>query len=117
MPPVAKQKAYRYGLLAECLAMFLLTCKGYRLLAWRHKTPVGEIDLIATRGRYLIFIEVKARKNPLHLYDALSESQQERIHHAALYFINQRPRYLRRIPRFDLIIARGFSLRHIPQAW
>ena len=33
--------------------------KGHRILARRYKTPVGEIDLVALKGKRLAFVEVK----------------------------------------------------------
>jgi putative endonuclease len=40
----------------------LLRPKGHRIVAQRYRTPVGEIDLVALKGRRLAFIEVKRRK-------------------------------------------------------
>src|SRR5262245_23358717 len=50
---------YRRGRLSEWLAAAVLLGKGYRLLGRRIRTPFGEIDLIALRGRRLAFVEVK----------------------------------------------------------
>jgi len=55
-------RAYRHGLLAETIAALLLRLKGHRILARRFKTPVGEIDLVALKGKRLAFVEVKRRK-------------------------------------------------------
>ena len=41
--------------------MLLLLAKGFRPIARRYKTPLGEIDLIVKRGRTIAFVEVKAR--------------------------------------------------------
>ncbi len=37
--------------------------KGYRLLAAGYRCRMGEIDLIAQKGRELAFVEVKLRRN------------------------------------------------------
>lgn len=55
------RQAVRTGLGAEWLAIGLLTLKGYRVLSRRYGGKGGEIDLIARRGRLIIFVEVKAR--------------------------------------------------------
>jgi putative endonuclease len=55
-------RAYRSGLVAETLAALMLRLKGYAIVAQRYKTPVGEIDLVALKGRRLAFVEVKRRK-------------------------------------------------------
>ena len=52
---------YRRGRLSEWLAAAALLAKGYRILGRRVRTPYGEIDLIALRGRRLAFVEVKRR--------------------------------------------------------
>ncbi|MGH6974530.1 MAG: YraN family protein, partial [Stellaceae bacterium] len=50
--------AHRRGLKAERLCLWSLRLRGYRVLAQRYRTPVGEIDLIARRGRTVAAIEV-----------------------------------------------------------
>jgi Uncharacterised protein family UPF0102 len=47
----ARARAYRSGVLAESLVALLLRLKGHRIVARRYKTPVGEIDLVALKGR------------------------------------------------------------------
>ncbi len=63
-----KNKNYWRGVLAEYWVAFLLWCQFYRIEKIRYKTKVGEIDIIARRGRSIHFIEVKRRN---HLSDAL----------------------------------------------
>ena len=52
----------RRGRIAEWIAAAFLCLKGYRILARRYRSKLGEIDLIAVRGRRLAFVEVKRRK-------------------------------------------------------
>ena len=40
-----RRAAYRHGHVAEAAAMLLLLAKGFRLIARRYRTPLGEIDL------------------------------------------------------------------------
>ncbi|MFW5833612.1 MAG: YraN family protein, partial [Pseudomonadota bacterium] len=54
----------RRGHDAEARAAWWLRLKGFRILACRYRTPVGEIDLVARRGRLLVFVEVKYRATP-----------------------------------------------------
>ena len=56
----ARMLAFRLGLSAETRAAALLLVKGFRIAARRWRSPVGEIDLVARRGRLLVFVEVKA---------------------------------------------------------
>ncbi|HEV7822172.1 MAG TPA: YraN family protein, partial [Burkholderiales bacterium] len=57
----ARVAAFRTGISAEARACAYLILKGYRIPAKRYRTPHGEIDVIARRGKTLIFAEVKAR--------------------------------------------------------
>lgn len=55
-------RAYKSALFAETVASALLRLKGYAIVARRYKTPVGEVDLVALKGRRLVLVEVKRRK-------------------------------------------------------
>ena len=57
-------RAYRSGLVAETLVALLLRLRGHRIVARRYATPVGEIDLVAIKGRRLAFVEVKRPTTP-----------------------------------------------------
>ena len=46
-----RQRAERGGRRAERLAAWWLRLKGWHILAMRARTPVGEVDLVARRGR------------------------------------------------------------------
>lgn len=56
-------KAKDIGNLGENLACKYLTEKGYDIIERNFLKPFGEIDIIAKNKDYLIFVEVKARKN------------------------------------------------------
>src|SRR5215213_2130238 len=45
----------------ENLAATHLRKMGFRILNRNHKTPVGEIDIVARDGKTLVFVEVKTR--------------------------------------------------------
>lgn len=83
MARAAKVKAYRRGLLAETLVALLMRLKGYRILARRYRTPAGEIDLIALRGRRLVFLEVKRRQRLQDAVWTVPTRQRRRILRAA----------------------------------
>jgi putative endonuclease len=50
---MSRQGRERAGRFAEILAAWLLRLRGYRILARRYATPLGEIDLVARRGDLL----------------------------------------------------------------
>ena len=64
MPPRPERvAAFRVGLSAESRAAAYLIAKGYRIVARRFSSAVGEVDIVARRGRVLVFAEVKAREH------------------------------------------------------
>jgi putative endonuclease len=115
----AKRKAaFRLGVSAESRAALLLAAKGYRTLAKRWKTPVGEIDLVMRRGPLIIFVEVKARGS----LDAAAESvlprQRRRIIAAAEAWLAAHPEHAGYDMRFDaVLVAPGRMPRHVVSAF
>ena len=88
--------------------MIYLWAKGYKIMNWRYRNHLGEIDIIAKKGDYLIFIEVKARKNSKIASEILTQNQIRRIKNSAEYFMarNHNLRHLKR--RFDFILVQSF---------
>lgn len=118
-PPSPKRRAaYRRGLGAEFLCVLLLRAKGYRILARRYRSPLGEIDIVASRGHLLAAIEVKARNSETDALEAVSPRQQKRIIRALGEFQSRHPRYAGYDCRFDLIwVGPKAWPRHIVDAW
>lgn len=91
--------------------------KGYRIIARDVRTPVGEIDLVARRGRTVAFIEVKARRG-VNTAEALTPRQRRRIVRAARAFLQYRTGLAALDRRFDLILVRPWRWpRHLTNAW
>ncbi|MCB9978296.1 MAG: YraN family protein [Rhodospirillales bacterium] len=121
MTRIERIRAWRRGHIGETAAAFLLFSKGYRILARRYKTPVGEIDLIARRGKWLVFVEVKVRRNIPEALEAISGNNKSRVMRAARWYLS-RPWKTGPGPdpflRFDaIVLAPPFSIRHIENAW
>lgn len=57
--------------------------KGYRILAIRYKTRVGEIDIVAQKGDLVVCAEVKARDTDEAAIFAVSATAQARIRSAS----------------------------------
>lgn len=118
MRPAARQRRERAGRLAETAAALLLRLKGYRVLARRFTTPVGELDLVARRGDLLLFVEVKRRLSPATALESLLPRQQQRIARAAAFYLQHRPRLAACAVRFDLIAVAPWRLpRHVADVW
>jgi putative endonuclease len=78
-----RQRAERGGRRAETYAALFLQLKGWSILARRVRTPVGEVDLVARRGRTVAFIEVKARATEAGAALALDDFRLRRVAAAA----------------------------------
>ncbi|MEQ8440891.1 MAG: YraN family protein [Alphaproteobacteria bacterium] len=113
-----RRAADRRGRTAEALAILMLRVKGYRILARRMRTPAGEIDLIAKRGRVYAFVEVKARPDPQTAGEALGSHQRRRIEQAAAWWIGRHVSDTDYDMRFDLVtLVPGRLPRHLSDAW
>src|SRR5688572_26953511 len=61
MPRDNRARRRRFGDFGERVAASHLEAKGYQILERNWSTREGEIDLIASRGTDLVFIEVRSR--------------------------------------------------------
>src|SRR5256885_8600033 len=100
-----RQVAFRLGLSAETRAAALLLAKGYRIVARRWRSPVGEIDLVVRRGRLLVFVEVKARGRFDDAAEAVTERQRRRIVAAAEAWLASHADDLACDIRFDAVLV------------
>jgi len=113
----ARRAAEGRGRRAEWMAAWFLRLKGYRVLARRYRTPVGEIDLIVRRGRLIAFVEVKARATPVEAVEAVTPANRHRVGRAAAAWLAAHP-----VDGFDLrfdVVALSPRRvpRHIPGAF
>src|SRR5437899_11652153 len=86
-PRPERQIAFRTGISAESRAAAFLIAKGFRILARRWKSPVGEIDIVARRRHLLVFVEVKARERLDDAAWSVTDRQRARIVAAAEAFL------------------------------
>jgi putative endonuclease len=115
---LTRQQREKRGRDAESAAALWLRLKGYRILDRRVKTPKGEIDLIASKGKMLIFIEVKARDEMGKALEAVTPDLQRRLQDAANYWVSRKPKLGAWLWRFDIVlIAPGGLPRHKRDAW
>lgn len=109
--------AERRGRRGETLAAWYLRLKGWRILGRRLKTPRGEVDLIARRGRTVAFVEVKWRASAAELDLAIDARRLARVAAGASALA---PRYVRDGDdlRIDVVLlAPARWPRHIVNAW
>ena len=91
------------GSWGERMAAEYLRKKRYRLLAVNFRCRGGEIDLIASHGKYIAFVEVKMRRDDRHgeAREFVTKTKQSRVIRAAKYWLVNNPTSLQ--PRFDVI--------------
>jgi putative endonuclease len=114
----SRRAAHGYGLMAEARCALGLRLRGYRVLARRFKVPVGEVDIVARRGRTLAFVEVKARGTLADAAESLTARQRRRILAAAKMYLARHPDLALLDARFDVMLVAPWRWpRHIADAW
>ncbi len=102
-----RRARYRAGLRSEWLAGTVLRLNGYRILDKRWRCAGGEVDIIAVRGRRLVFVEVKRRRSldDEEAHAAVGPGQRTRIVRAADIWLARNPRYRNHDIGFDLMLV------------
>lgn len=117
-PDGLRRRAEEFGRFAEGLCRLALRLKGYRILDSRLRTAMGEIDIVAKRGRTLAVVEVKARGDWDSANEAVHARQRGRLARAAHVYLAAHPQYAGYVLRFDVMLVTPWSWpRHIPDAW
>ena len=91
------------GAFGEDAACRYLKRHGYRIEGRNYSCRFGEIDIIARKGRYMAFVEVKLRRDDAHgaAAEFVTPAKQRRVLAAAQLWLQQNPTDLQ--PRFDVI--------------
>jgi len=91
------------GAWGEALAAEYLRKKRYKLVAAGYSCKFGEIDLIVSDRKFLVFVEVKLRKTAdfAKAMEYVDRRKQDRIRMTASLYLSQNPTTLQ--PRFDEI--------------
>lgn len=90
------------GVLGEEFTAQRLQQRGYRILARNYHTPYGELDIIAATQKYIVFVEVKTRRDVSMAQpeENVTPSKQKKLMRAALLYLQRYPTELQ--PRFDV---------------
>ncbi len=110
-----------FGSAGESAAANYLRRKGYKILEQNFSCRFGEIDIIARKGAYLVFVGVKTRKTEdfAMAREYVTYAKQQRIIKTAMLWLQQNDTELQ--PRFDVIEVVGEGLRrkirHIENAF
>lgn len=110
------------GNIAERFASEFLRKQGYEILKENYTDRYGEIDIIAEKDGYVVFVEVKARKlaSLVKPAEAVTPEKQKKIVKASLKFLQSLDRELQ--PRYDVIAIelvdeRVCHIEHIKSAF
>ena len=113
------------GNFGEEAATKFLRKKGYKILKRNFNCRFGEIDIIAQKAGYVVFVEVKLRKNAnfAAAREYVTASKQARIISTAMYWLSFNAEELQ--PRFDVveiyapdgIQSRSLEIYHIEDAF
>jgi putative endonuclease len=114
---MTRQRSERDGRRGETIAALWLLVRGWSILGRRVRTPVGEVDLIARRGKTLAFIEVKWRRSAAEAALSLDHHRLRRVAAAADALA---PRYMRdgdSVQIDAIFVTRGKLPQHMPNVW
>lgn len=119
-----RSRGVSLGERGERAAARFLRRTGYHIVARHHRERFGEIDLIATDGQAIIFVEVKTRRSGQydHPAEAVNRQKQRRVTRAAMAYM-KRHHLLNTAARFDIVAVtwpdhvRRPSIEHFPGAF
>lgn len=103
----------------EEMAAEFLKKQGCRILEKNYRTRSGEIDLILMDGRYLVFAEVKYRKNSRMgtALEAVDRRKQQIIRRVAGEYLHRHHFRTDQPCRFDVIGITGDTICHVKNAF
>ncbi len=105
----------------EDISCEYLLSKGYIIVDRNFSCSYGEIDIIAIDGEFLVFVEVKTRKQDLRAaLTSVSSQKKKKIVKASMIFLSENPELQENFTRFDVIAVTGedsIQIEHIPDAF
>lgn len=90
-PPAAVTRRRALGVAGEDAACAWYEAAGFRVAARNWRCRAGELDVIATRGRLVVFCEVKTRSSDAYGVpaSAVTPAKQRRIRHLAMRWLDE----------------------------
>jgi putative endonuclease len=110
---------HELGVQVEERVCRLLETHGYHILERNYRVRQGEIDIIATQGAYLCFIEVKYRGRASSglAAEAVDARKIRQISKVALYYMSAHAIGETQDIRFDVVAVDGTHVTIIPNAF
>ena len=98
------------GKFGETIAINYLEKNGYKILERNFRTKFGEVDIIAEKGNFIIFIEVKFRKNPKFgkAEESINPYKLKKIYNTSQFYLQNYYKKNKQ-PRIDVIAINCFD--------
>ena len=110
----------KFGIIGEKIAQKYLKNDGYKIIENNYYTRNGEIDIIANKEKYIVFVEVKTRTNEKYgkPSEAVNKTKKLHMRRSAAIFLREN-NFSKFIIRFDVIevymINGKCKINHIKQ--
>ena len=106
------------GNYGEKLAVKYLKKQGYQIVKTNYRLKIGEVDIIALDGEWLVFVEVKYRSTALYGMpnEAVDKYKREKIRRVALQFL-QLKSMTDAYVRFDVVQILGDEIQLLKNAF
>lgn len=103
----------------EDAAVAYVEALGYHILERNYRDRYGEIDIIARDGSYVVFLEVKYRRDEGLGYpeEAVDKRKQQRIRHTASFYLYRSGLGEETPCRFDVVSIMGNKIKVIKNAF
>ena len=103
----------------ESRAAEFLRSKGYEILEMNYRCRIGEVDIIARDGSYLVFVEVKYRRsaNKGLPVEAVGFAKQKKISSVASYYLMTHNGRDDTSVRFDVVAILGDEIQLFANAF
>ena len=103
----------------ETLAISYMQEQGIQILTRNYRCRQGEIDIVAKEEGYLLFVEVKYRKDLRSGYpaEAVTLAKQRRIYQTARYYLYENHLPENTPVRFDVVAILGKEIQYIRNAF
>jgi len=111
------------GKQAEVKAANYLKQKGYKVITSNYKARTGEVDIIALKGKTLVFVEVKSslKADIFSAVEKVDEIKKRKIIQTAKVFLQSHPELFQKVEelRFDVIVVtkEGTEVTHYEHAF
>ena len=96
------EEARLLGKWGENQVVGYLRQRGYTVRDVNYRCRLGELDIVASKGRFLAFVEVKLRRTShvMAAREAVTYAKQQKLRATALLYLQSNPTRLQ--PRFDV---------------